>query len=455
MRTIGVITKSDLAPNDDDLCQQLLMDKKEVLQLKLGFIAVRNRTANEDITLTDARRREKQFFQGHIASSMVGMHSLGIDALINRLADLYADRVQKTFPQMRNEVQNKLDEVRLQLSKFPAVLDTTAARLGKYHETVDYFVENVLKVRLSMGDEFSSLVNVFHRKFAILQKILQKQTTSLYTSAYFDKISNAMSACAGEQLPNFLPHSLLKRFIAEKIDELWHTTKALINDCFCTTSDFILCEDTQRGHEENVFLKKLLPAFANIIELHLNEQRQNALDQLQALIKIEKNDPYTMNQLYMDRIAKIKVDRDTNEEATNDDQSVHDMIASVQSYWDVIRTRFLDYATLSMRDRFVFSVCNGVRDRLRQVPLQQCDFVDGYLAEDALFRAQRSKLQQTHDQLQKCLDILGGRKLTDSKSPGVSTMKNELDAIMEMLDGNDDERYRENFFKFYKMRTSE
>ncbi len=105
------------------------MEKKEVLQLKLGFIATRNRTAKEKITLKNARKREKQFFRRHIASSVVGLHCLGIDALINRLADLYADRVQSTFPKMRQEIQNKLELVTEQLIKFPVALEHPSARI--------------------------------------------------------------------------------------------------------------------------------------------------------------------------------------------------------------------------------------------------------------------------------------------------------------------------------------
>ncbi|CAF3175344.1 unnamed protein product [Rotaria socialis] len=119
-RTIGVITKSDLAANNDTLIQQLLMDRPDVLHLTLGFIVVRNRSTDENISLEDARNRVKEFFNQHHASSVTS-HCLGIDALINRLADLYSDRVKKTFPKMRTDVQNKLKDICEQLSKFPQI----------------------------------------------------------------------------------------------------------------------------------------------------------------------------------------------------------------------------------------------------------------------------------------------------------------------------------------------
>ncbi|XP_037048155.1 interferon-induced GTP-binding protein Mx-like [Bradysia coprophila] len=451
-RTIGVITKSDLAPNADDLCRQLLMENENVLQLKLGFIAVRNRTADEKMTLKEAREREKHFFRGHLASSVVGSDCLGIDALINRLADLYADRVQKTFPQMRKEVQHKLDQVREQLSKFPEALDSPIARLGKYHELVDFFVENVLKVRLSLGNEDSSLVNILHGKFSKFEKILITQKKALATCPYFAKVKNAMSTCAGEQLPNFLPNTLLKRFVEEKINELWSTTKSLVNDCFSTTLGFLSIDDGQ--HKSNYLLQKLQPAFSEVVRLHLNEQKKSALDQLRGLIDLEKNDPYTMNNSYMEMVQTSKADRPANSEVDNDDQGVDDMIDSIRSYWEVVRRRFLDYATLSIRDRFAFSVCNGVRDRLRNIPSEQCDFVDGYLADDAATRAQRGKLQQTYDQLHKCLEILGGRKLIDGNSNVAIVDDNELDAIFDKLNQNEEEKIPKMLFSLNDFRVN-
>ena len=70
------------------------------------------------MSLEVARKREKEFFRQHSALPVVGWHCLGIDALINRLADLYSDCVKETFPKMRNDIQTKLKQIREQLSNF-------------------------------------------------------------------------------------------------------------------------------------------------------------------------------------------------------------------------------------------------------------------------------------------------------------------------------------------------
>ena len=39
------------------------MERHDVARLELGFVAVRNRGAEETISLEDARSREKEFFR--------------------------------------------------------------------------------------------------------------------------------------------------------------------------------------------------------------------------------------------------------------------------------------------------------------------------------------------------------------------------------------------------------
>ncbi|CAF1564493.1 unnamed protein product, partial [Adineta ricciae] len=88
-----------------------------------------------------------KFFPQHSISTLISSYYLGVDALINRLADLYSDRVKETFPRMRVEVQKKLKDVREQLSKFPPDLESTSSTLPKYYELAAWFAENIIGMR--------------------------------------------------------------------------------------------------------------------------------------------------------------------------------------------------------------------------------------------------------------------------------------------------------------------
>ncbi|CAF3657390.1 unnamed protein product [Rotaria sp. Silwood1] len=313
IRTIGVITKSDLASNHDTLIQQLLMDRPDVFHLKLGFIAVRNRSTEEEISLEDARKREKEFFSQHPASRMTG-HCLGIDALINRLADLYSDRVKETFPKMRNDIQTKLKEVRDQLSKFPPDLASASARLAKYYELADWYVENIIKERFESSND-------------------------------------------GQ-----------------------HTT----------------------------------------------ERKSGKTGEKMCFSKITDDDDDDDNAVF-DAIS-------------NDDQAVQDMIISIYAYWKLLIKRFIDYTALSIRAGCVFDICPGIRERLRQIPIEQPDFVDAYLAEDTFIRAKREQLHHTKERLEKVDAILGGGRIAiddnDTFASGTMSIENSPAMTLDKLEEN-------------------
>ncbi|CAM4829029.1 unnamed protein product [Rotaria magnacalcarata] len=436
-RTIGVITKSDLAANHDILIQQLLMDRPDVLHLKLGFIAVRNRSTEEKISLEDARKREKEFFSQHPASSIAG-HCLGIHSLINRLADLYSDRVKETFPKMRAEVQKKLKDVREQLSKFPPDLESTSARLAKYYELADWYAENIIGMRFKSSDdgEHKSMVNKLHHKLKQVQEIMKREDADLYSPAYRLKVKGAMSACFGEQLPNFLPHPVLKQFICKKLDELWVVIDVLIKDSFRMTRQ-LLIENDNDACKGDILLLKLLPTFRQVTYAYLTKKQQTICDQLRELLRIEKLEPYTLNDVYMTKVNKFKenvakrksgntgeakhspgthkYDDDDDESVydaiSNDDQAVQDMIISIYSYWKVVFKRYMDYAALCVRAGCVLDTCSGIRECLRQTPVQQPTYVDAVLAEDTHIRAQREQLQQKNVRLEKVDAILGGGRI--------------------------------------------
>ncbi|CAF4255994.1 unnamed protein product, partial [Adineta steineri] len=243
----------------------------------------------------------------------------------------------------------------------------------------------------------------------------------------------------GEQLPNFLPHPVLKRLICEKLDQLWTTTKVLINDCFRTVLN-LLKDNSNNQYKDDILLMKLMPAFRDIVDLYLNEKNQIIHNQLHEMIRLEKHDPYTIDSFYNNKIDRFRMysaglnSKDNDEERKalslkrqydddddelmfnsilNVDQAVQEMIYSVYSYWRLLTKRFMDYTALTLRAACDFDVCPGVQERLRHLPIQQCDFVDSYLAEDVFTKTKRKQLQQTKERLEKVDAILGGHNKTN------------------------------------------
>jgi hypothetical protein len=434
-RTIGVITKSDLAIDQNMFKQQLLMERPDVVHLKLGFVAVRNRSTDEDISLAAARNREKEFFRQHPVASSVDRNCLGVDALINRLATLYSHRVKEAFPKMRDAIRTQLTEVGEQLSKLPPNLETSAARVAAYNELVDQYTENVLKTEL-MGSNDSqrttSMLNTLHQKFTVYKSIIREQRKELFSAEYRSNVNKELSKRRGLELPNFVSSSILKQFICEKLDQLWDVTDRLINECFRTTMN-LLAKVAINACKDNVLLSKIINVFRHITDSYINESKTVVHDQLRTLLELDQNDPYTINTFYMHIVEKYKGrsaqenedatrevprnmnvpgdDDDDDDELTliansTDDQALREMLISIYSYWHMLTKRYIDYAVLSIRAKCVFDVCPNIKKRLRQIPVERCDLIDVHLADDDFIQNRREQLQKTKERLKKACDIL-------------------------------------------------
>ncbi|CAF4776094.1 unnamed protein product [Rotaria sp. Silwood1] len=337
-RTIGVITKTDLAPDQDMLIAQLLMNRRDVLHLKLGFIAVRNRSSDEKISLQDARNREKEFFSQHSAASAVDQKKvLGIDALINCLATLYSKRVKDTFPKMRYEIEVQLTDIREQQSKLPVELTTTAARLTAYNELVDLYVDKILKAEL----------------------------------------------------------------ISSKDDE-------------CVM-------DQNNPYTINTYYMALVEKYQGLPEQSLNSSNRGGFKA--TVLGDDDDDIFVYNATSVD------------------DQALKQILISIYSYWNMLIKRFTEYVTLSIRARCVFSVCDNIKQRLREISAKESDLIDAHLCDDYSIRKQREYLQKTKERLEKAFGILCHDEeiLTNDKyifndfTPTDHDATNTLDALLSTL----------------------
>lgn len=437
-RTIGVITKSDLAPDKEMLVQQLLMDRPDVLHLKLGFVAVRNRSTKENISLQEAHEKETEFFKGHPASSAAGWNCIGINALINRLATVYSERVKETFPKLRKDIQIRLKDVTEQLSKLPPQLKTNTERVAVYNEIVDLYIEKILKPPLmgSNDGRHGTMVNILHQKFETYRITLRQQRAELFSTEYCSKIEEEMKESAGEQLPNFLSSAILKKCINAKLDQLWDETEKLINDCFRMTI-IQLRKSEDNASKNNFLLSKLIGLFRDISVSLIKEKREWVYNQLKDLIDLDKNEPYTNNTAYMYIFEKYKgslsdkntappkpsfgmvtTTNSTNgfgdddddvltyKQGSSDAQAVKQMLLSIYSYWKFLTKRFIDYTTLSLRAGCVFTICAVVQQRLRRIPIEHLDLIEKYLSDDDFTQNKRKQCQKTRETLEKVYNIL-------------------------------------------------
>ncbi|KAI0381210.1 interferon-induced GTP-binding protein Mx2 [Hypomontagnella monticulosa] len=145
-RTMGVLTKPDLAMEKatQDEVIDLVAGKRN--QLALGYFVVKNRGADDKTsTLSDRLAAEKAFFTGSPWSSVADR--CGTEALQDRLRDLLAEISKREFPHVKAEVDRRLRQRRSELEAMgPSRADESSQRLhlGKIASKFQAITQNAL-----------------------------------------------------------------------------------------------------------------------------------------------------------------------------------------------------------------------------------------------------------------------------------------------------------------------
>jgi hypothetical protein len=122
VRTMGVLTKPDLATEKaiQDAIIDLVLGKRSIL--KLGYHVVKNRSADDNDST------EHVFFRGPPWSAIA--NHCGITSLKSRLRGLLIHISKQEFPHVKSEIEQRLFRCRADLEKMrPSRADQTSQRL--------------------------------------------------------------------------------------------------------------------------------------------------------------------------------------------------------------------------------------------------------------------------------------------------------------------------------------
>jgi hypothetical protein len=109
IRTMGVLTKPDLATErpTQDAVIDLVLGKRN--NLKLGYYVVKNRSADDNTSTTTARlAAEQAFFTASPWSSWPDR--CGVSSLKERLRGLLMEISKRELPNVRSEIDKRLHE---------------------------------------------------------------------------------------------------------------------------------------------------------------------------------------------------------------------------------------------------------------------------------------------------------------------------------------------------------
>ncbi|KAK2035020.1 interferon-induced GTP-binding protein Mx1 [Colletotrichum zoysiae] len=118
IRTMGVLTKPDLATEraTQQIVCELVEGKRH--QLRLGYCVVKNRSADDEAsTMKDRNASEKAFFAANPWARLKATKRVGVESLSTRLRDLLRDVSKKEFKNVTAEVHRMLQENQSELER--------------------------------------------------------------------------------------------------------------------------------------------------------------------------------------------------------------------------------------------------------------------------------------------------------------------------------------------------
>jgi GTP-binding protein EngB required for normal cell division len=353
-RTLGVVTKVDLAKNDVKIMDKLKGIGNNI-NLKLGFIAVRNKTNEENISVKQARANEKTYFLSSGQFFNVSREYWGTETLIDRISELQMARVEEFVPKMITTLEHKINETK-------HTLDLLAPQFNNDVQKMQHLV----RIIVSVVSEFKSLaksndettdkvdLHVGPRIFEMYKKYcqaLEANQPDFFSSEFATKIENALDESRSIMLLNFINHTAFNQLFIDSHMNNYKTNSYMLVEQVYQYCQKVLLQIVE--HKIDSRYPQLNEATKTVITNFLIMQKQKALESIETIVKTECF-IFTQNRLYQNLIQAE--DKTPQLDMKNDPTSIHFLQKSLLAYSDISIARLKDYVCMLCQHYLVTSV---------------------------------------------------------------------------------------------------
>lgn len=314
-RTIGVLTKIDLInPGGEEEVLAVVNNIRK--PLALGYIMVKNRSQldlNRNMTTTQARESEVQFFRGHSVFGTCDPHVWGADQLAKKLSSLLVTRIQMQLVPMRIHVEKHLGNVRAELRSLTSFGCTTDT-IDRQKLLISVTQEYVRHLTDTVRGEYRDRLMVKHvnlRLYTLVLKTFEDFQVKVNTTAppfknptFVHTLAEQIEQLRGRELPGFMSSQAFYMSMSQYVDawsvpmqSMIASVRAIAHEVAGKLSDVLL--------QQYPSLRETIRVVASRV---LNTAVEEATLKLMEILEREK-DPFTMNDFLQQRVNKLKFER--------------------------------------------------------------------------------------------------------------------------------------------------
>lgn len=304
-RTIAVVSKCDLVPNKSDILNKIRMTRDSDVKLALGFIAVRNKSADEDSI--DIGQEENVLFTTHPVLKNLTENEWGYETLSHKIVELQSKRVNQFILEAGKLIHDKITETRKKLDN-----------LGECPQSTGEYRSEFLSALLDINRYFSTHIrgesekpktNIAARTVENAEKFassVKEKVPDILGENMHNEILGMVKESSGYSLPNFISdttirkklfHIFFRDNIPSNMDVLISETAELMTTVFDDIVDGFIVLQKFPNLAEHMRTKYL-----EIIE----ESRQSVSKLIEVIVRSEKSQLFTLSPHYLSRINYMK-----------------------------------------------------------------------------------------------------------------------------------------------------
>uniref|UniRef100_A0A8C2X8W2 Interferon-induced GTP-binding protein Mx n=1 Tax=Cyclopterus lumpus TaxID=8103 RepID=A0A8C2X8W2_CYCLU len=418
-RTLGVLTKPDLVDKGTEESVVEIV-RNLVIHLKKGYMIVRCRgqkEITERVSLTEATRREKAFFNDHVHFKILYKENHAtVPKLAEKLTLELVLHIKRSLPRLEDQIEKKLRETQAKLDSCGSGPPADAGeRLGFLIDTVAAFTKDAIGLTTGEEIKFGDRLNIFailREQFAAWKNIIE-HFGIVFNQNIEREVTQYERRYRGRELPGFINYKTFEDMVKEQIKQLEGPAVLKLKEVAGISCIVLICVFFFLDISSLVGFPNLIKTAQIKIEAIRKEKEIAAESMLRTQFKMELL-VYTQDSTYSKKLGKRKREDEqflashplkTVTWSNDSGATLREMIKHLKSYYKIAGQRLADQVPLVIRYQVLQeSVIQLQREMLQM--FQDKKITEYLLQEDPAIKPERIHHQNRLKRLSMARNLL-------------------------------------------------